>query len=759
MKTTPFIITLFAASLLASGGNARTKMLGRDILKLEQFRLRVPGKDNIKKSAGKNAEVTVVVSLKASSDVATLSEAGFHVVSSRGNVAVVSLPIERMDALSKLDCVVRISVGREASLTTNVQREMTGLDKMLVSLPGEIGLPLRGEGVVTGIFDQGFDFNHVNFLDNEGEKRIKAFWKYTSDNGKSNKYTGFRLSALGTDDESITHGTHTLGIMAGGYEREIEHAFLPSHDAGEALFETALNPYKGVAPASEIVAAAGALYMPNILDGVEKMIDYAKNEGKPAVINLSIGLQEGSHDGLDPESMYLSELGKEALIVIAAGNDGMKENCITHHFTEDAGEVKTLILAPGGTGYGDTGGNIDIWGSSDAPFEVDLVIFDLATRKISKTFPLKYDTEGHGVYLTTSDLGDYYGEWHDNTFDHNFVESYVVYASGVHEENGRFNLYVQYGLTHARSNSTSKMIGFAMRGPAGTQGDIYCYSEDSAIGSKDIKGWSNPTSCGTINDMACADNVLVVGSYNNRENYGSLSGRVTWLTEANGMGKEGAASGYSSYGYRLDGTPLPHVCAPGAGVVSSFSTPYVEFFNLSEGYMSARTIDESRNNYWNVQSGTSMAAPFVSGVVALWLQALPELTIDQVKEAVAATSIVDDDVINTGNEVKWGAGKINPEGGLRYILEHFTTSVGSIEDENSSDNLILLKSDDGYDVYLKGESNATISVFNLAGNTVSTYHYQGGLGHISTAGFQPGVYLVNVSTTHGNISKKIMVRG
>ena len=37
-------------------------------------------------------------------------------------------------------------------------------------------------------------------------------------------------------------------------------------------------------------------------------------------------------------------------------------------------------------------------------------------------------------------------------------------------------------------------------------------------------------------------------------------------------------------------------------------------------------------------SGTSMASPVVAGIVALWLQAKPNLTLAEVKEAIAATS-------------------------------------------------------------------------------------------------------------------------
>ena len=46
-------------------------------------------------------------------------------------------------------------------------------------------------------------------------------------------------------------------------------------------------------------------------------------------------------------------------------------------------------------------------------------------------------------------------------------------------------------------------------------------------------------------------------------------------------------------------------------------------------------------NFYGVMSGTSMATPVVTGVVALWLQANPMLTPEQIKEIISETSIRD----------------------------------------------------------------------------------------------------------------------
>jgi hypothetical protein len=68
-----------------------------------------------------------------------------------------------------------------------------------------------------------------------------------------------------------------------------------------------------------------------------------------------------------------------------------------------------------------------------------------------------------------------------------------------------------------------------------------------------------------------------------------------------------------------------------------------------------------------VQSGTSMAAPVVTGTIALWLQADPTLTTAQIKDIIAHSSRQPDSTLPYPNNT-YGFGEIDAYRGLLYML-------------------------------------------------------------------------------------------
>jgi serine protease AprX len=94
-----------------------------------------------------------------------------------------------------------------------------------------------------------------------------------------------------------------------------------------------------------------------------------------------------------------------------------------------------------------------------------------------------------------------------------------------------------------------------------------------------------------------------------------------------------AVANFSAYGTTEDGFVKPDLVAPGRNIISLLastrSTVYVDH--------PAHRVDD---NYFRM-SGTSMAAPMVSGAVALMLQRNPDLNPDQVKFRLMSTTSLD----------------------------------------------------------------------------------------------------------------------
>jgi hypothetical protein len=72
---------------------------------------------------------------------------------------------------------------------------------------------------------------------------------------------------------------------------------------------------------------------------------------------------------------------------------------------------------------------------------------------------------------------------------------------------------------------------------------------------------------------------------------------------------------------------------------------------------------------YGAETGTSIAAPIVAGIIALMLQADPALTPEKVKTILTETAIHDD---HTGPLTEksnwWGAGKVNAWGAMAQLL-------------------------------------------------------------------------------------------
>lgn len=104
----------------------------------------------------------------------------------------------------------------------------------------------------------------------------------------------------------------------------------------------------------------------------------------------------------------------------------------------------------------------------------------------------------------------------------------------------------------------------------------------------------------------------------------------------------GKLSSFSSRGPSVD------IAAPGDNILSTASPSILYPLGQAGGYFGDAPQDELQNRAaYTHMSGTSMAAPHISGVVALVLQANPDLTPAQVHEVLISTA---EDMVVEGDE-------------------------------------------------------------------------------------------------------------
>jgi subtilisin family serine protease len=159
---------------------------------------------------------------------------------------------------------------------------------------------------------------------------------------------------------------------------------------------------------------------------------------------------------------------------------------------------------------------------------------------------------------------------------------------------------------------------------------------------------------------------VTVGALNCRESFVNAAGETI-----EGWGKDtplGTIADFSSIGPTRDGRIKPDVVAPGVNIISAGSS----FHEYSYGeQMVTSTVFQHKTYPWCVMSGTSMATPCVAGIVALWLQANPQLTPEGVKEIIKATSKKPEESMEYPNNT-YGYGLIDAYAGIKMILKDVT---------------------------------------------------------------------------------------
>ncbi len=737
------LIPLLIAAVAAPGVCAQYKISPAGMMMIDDYHEAVAKSVNgnressvFTKSIIPDPEVAVIVRFTADGYAPSLEENGFSVLTDLDDMAIVRLHLSEVERLAGFDFVQSVSFGEQMRAMLDFARPSGSVSSVQngFSYDGST-LSFDGRGVVVGMMDQGLEANHINFIGEDGKSRIQRLWHMNSTNGSYVMYTPDDISGFSTDMSSESHATHVGGILGGSYRGPATYFQLSGPGSGSGMMynNSGSLPYYGVATGADLAFSVGTFQDANVAVGVSNILDYAKQVGKPAVVNLSLGSTTGPHDGTDNLTATLSRLGKQGIICISSGNEGDSNMSIERKFTSLTKEVKTGLADNKGNGI------VDIWGKDNQPMTVTWSIYNTSDR--SNTEIISITSAGQ-------------------TKNSSSVSAFTTYFNGsikaqslVDPNNNRFRVYCDLsGVSVKTTSGNTRYIVLTVTGAKDQA--AYIYGNKITFARNNITGSTNGTPAGSINNLACGDNLISVGSYNSR---------ITWPVL--GSNNTGAAyqyssqfavndiSPFSSYGSTFQGVKLPLVAGPGAAIVSSYSSYYINAGKEPASDMTAKVSQSNRTYYWGRMQGTSMSCPFVAGTVALWLQADPTLTYADVMEAINQSSVKDAYVEDSPS--RWGAGKIDALEGIKYVLAN-RAAIGSVFADND-ERLVVNVAEGSVTAFVAGASQLTARLYSLGGSTVAIAAGADS-AEISTASIGSGVYILSVDSDEGRFTRKIIVK-
>lgn len=627
MKRILFSLILLPAVLCGLSAAYRSPMLKARLARCENV---------VSRSMEDSPEfLPVIMRLSSLESIVELEQMGVIIWHTRENLALGAVPMQIIPDVVSSRWVSEITTSVSSLPSMRDAAVSVGLDKVRQQI--DLNGDFTGEGVVVGFSDIGFDPSHINFLNDDGSPRTVKLTHYDGFKGvRSVCETQEEIQGWTSDNIDKYHATHVCGILAGS---------APG------------SPYNGVAQKAEIVSTTSNLYDPEILAGIEDVIMYAKAVGSPAVVNLSLSSMMGPHDGTQLFNEYIDKLGREAIITVSAGNSGSAPMVISKRLTDGDSKVGTGFMdAATWTGF-KVNGAFDLWSDNSEPLKTQLLILDDLSYSITHAI----DVDGDELIMVSHELAaDYPQGVVDPEFDRLF-EGIVIAYRELNPLNGRYNVYVEMDFKPRKQQTkrgwAESWVGLLVEGTPGTRIDGYS-SENIHLSSKSPE-LLNGTGEGSINDIATARNVISVGAYNTCNSFHQLNGEPLDFPKY----PLDEASYFSSFGTLVDGRKLPLVSAPGAMVVSSVPTHYI----ANGGRFSPLVYSQThggRTYYWGAEEGTSMSAPIVAGGIALWLQADPSLTVDDVKEIISETSPLPAEA----TDPRWGLSKFNLYAGLKKVL-------------------------------------------------------------------------------------------
>jgi subtilisin family serine protease len=507
-----------------------------------------------------------------------------------------------------------------------------------------------GAGIIVGIIDSGINYFHPVFrLPNDQSKsRILAILDQTVTPNKiytkadietaiaSNTQLILPGRMVGTnrvetENSDHQHGTHVAGIAAGN------GSIADCHDK---------YTYVGVAPEADLVIVkysfGGSVALQAAIEFISTFASTVGPNGVPCVINMSLGNAIGRHDGTDTMDQMIETFlsgwaaggGKPVVLVASAGNSGGHAD--GHGLVKGDDSHVTGLISPSPP-------------TTLITFKLpDLSLYSVDAPKGTSTttvqfrymapvgFSCRLIPPGNNITGSNSagpDLDNLGFTEKDRGSTCSIDATVENAAAGIRRLEftitslpGKFNKFGDWVVELTSGNA----------GPVAYHGWISGQQYERFTGPGPDLSRAN-----TITSPGSAPSIICVGSY-------ASSGK-----------EKGEVADSSSRGPLLGLGPPPPRQKP------DISAPGVNICSAKRDFNDTCCCDCCCSSYIDM-SGTSMAAPHVTGAVALMLQRNPTLSYNQIKTVLMATAVQDSLTTAALPNNTFGQGKLDVRACLNW---------------------------------------------------------------------------------------------
>jgi len=435
---------------------------------------------------------------------------------------------------------------------------------------------LTGAGVVLGVVDTGLDWRHADFRNADGSTRLELFAHALQPPGQQvSVFHEFPAKVI--NDALAGQGQVPQGDPHGHGTHCASIAGGNGRAIGGALHGVALE-------ATLVGMRSEPLLDTHTIWGIRRIFELAGD--RPAVVSLSLGGHLGPHDGTSAiENVIARESGPGRIVVVAAGNEG--GDGIHWHGQLAAGQDLVIPIRIGDPNLQ----FVDVW--IPRGDQVDVLV--------ETPDGVQHAPDGN---LVTTVFGLFEAHWQEDPINRDQNLTLFVAQGGVnHTWHIRIHANaVVHGAVHAWGGTASPSTSAHLF--PGTTDDGY-----------------------SLGMPASEERCLAVGSFVSRTQFPVTGGVLT----ANGL-VVGQLSSFSSHGPTRYGAFKPDIAAPGQFLTAALAAG-------SELAMNPLYTPRHHpsGQYITIQ-GTSMATPFVAGVVALLLQREPRLTPEEVQQRLRITA-------------------------------------------------------------------------------------------------------------------------